>query len=208
MWQILLSSLVIFVSTSIDYIVLLTILFGTLSSDHLKKSILLGQYLGTALLVCLSLAVRFVIVLVPEEWLIGLLGVVPIYIGIRAIFRDEEIEEEAVEEKVAGKKFLEMSLVVTLLTLASGGDNLGVYIPYFASLSSLEIAAVLLVFGIGTFFLCQISYHLAKVPKISETIERYEKIIVPLVFISLGFYILAENGSLSHLLEMLKRLFD
>ena len=119
MWQILLSSLVIFISTSIDYIVLLTILFGTLSSDHLKKSILLGQYLGTALLVCLSLAVRFVIVLVPEEWLIGLLGVVPIYIGIRAIFSDVGIEEVAVEEEVAGKKFLEMSFPMAIMNVKS-----------------------------------------------------------------------------------------
>jgi len=92
---------------------------------------------------------------------------------------------------------------VTLITIASGGDNLGIYIPYFTSLSRSEILVVLGVFVVSIALLCYMSYRLAKISFISETLEKYERIIVPFVFIGLGLYIMIENGTLRYLLTLL-----
>ncbi|MFR6899148.1 cadmium resistance transporter, partial [Streptococcus pneumoniae] len=75
-------------------------------------------------------------------------------------------------------------------------DNLGIYIPYFASLDWSQTLVALLVFVIGIIIFCEISRVLSSIPLIFETIEKYERIIVPLVFILLGLYIMYENGTI------------
>ncbi len=60
-----------------------------------------------------------------------------------------------------------------------GGDNLGIYIPYFTSLAFSEIVITLIVFAFSVAVLCYVSYKLAKISFVSRTLEKYERIIVP-----------------------------
>lgn len=129
--------------------------------------------------------------------MVGLLGLIPIYLGIRfAIVGEGEEEEEEIIERFEQSKANQLFWTVTLLTIASGGDNLGIYIPYFASLDWSQTLVALLVFAIGIIIFCELSRVLSSMPLISETIEKYERIVVPLVFITLGLYIMYENGTI------------
>ncbi|NRE63331.1 cadmium resistance transporter, partial [Enterococcus faecium] len=74
------------------------------------------------------------------------------------------------------------------------------YIPYFTSLAFSEIIIALIVFAISVAVLCYISYKLAKISFVSETLEKYERIIVPIMFIALGIFIMIENVSIQTLL--------
>lgn len=202
MGQTIISAIGVYVSTSIDYLFILIILFAQLPQKKQKWHIYAGQYLGTGLLVAASLIAAYVVNFAPEEWMVGLLGLIPIYLGIRfaIVGEGEEEEEEEVLERLEHSKANQLFWTVTLLTIASGGDNLGIYIPYFASLEWSHILVVLIVFGIGIIVLCELSRGLSSIPLISETIEKYERIIVPLVFIPLGLYIMYENGTIQTLL--------
>lgn len=71
-----------------------------------------------------------------------------------------------------------------------------------AALNTTE-QVVILVFIIGIFILCYLSKRLASVPMIGEVVERYEKAIVPVVFIGLGIFILLENGTIQHLWSLI-----
>ena len=95
-----------------------------------------------------------------------------------------------------------MFWTVSLITIASGGDNLGIYIPFFTSLSFSEIVTSLIVFAISVAVLCYISYKFAKISFVSETLEKYERIIVPIVFIGLGIFIMIENGTIQTILDL------
>lgn len=130
--------------------------------------------------------------------MVGLLGLIPIYLGIRfaIVGEDAEEEEEEIIQRLEQSKANQLFWTVTLLTIASGGDNLGIYIPYFASLDWSQTLVALLVFVIGIIIFCEISRVLSSIPLIFETIEKYERIIVPLVFILLGLYIMYENGTI------------
>ena len=179
-------------------------LFINLSQIHTKKGIrhiFWGQYLGTGILVAVSLFAAYVLNFIPQDWIIGLLGLIPIYLGIRvAVIGEEEEEEEEVVEKLESRGTSRLFWTVALITIASGGDNLGIYIPYFTSLAFSEILIALVVFVISIAILCFISYKLAKISFVSETLEKYERIIVPIVFIGLGIFILVENGTIQTLL--------
>lgn len=198
MGQTIISAIGVYISTSIDYLIILIILFAQLSQNKQKLHIYAGQYLGTGLLVGASLVAAYVVNFVPEEWMVGLLGLIPIYLGIRfaIVGEDAEEEEEEIIERLEQSKANQLFWTVTLLTIASGGDNLGIYIPYFASLDWSQTLVALLVFVIGIIIFCEISRVLSSIPLIFETIEKYERIIVPLVFILLGLYIMYENGTI------------
>ena len=205
MGQTILSAIGVYISTSIDYLVILIILFAQGSQNKQKWHIYAGQYLGTGLLVGASLVATYVVKFVPETWMIGLLGLIPIYLGIRlAIFGEgEEDEDEEIIERLEQSRANQMFWTVALLTIASGGDNLGIYIPYFASLNWSQIIMALIVFAIGIIIFCELSRRLSSIPLISETIEKYERIIVPLVFIPLGLYIMYENGTIETFLNFI-----
>ncbi len=201
MGQTIISAIGVYISTSIDYLIILIILiilFAQLSQNKQKWHIYAGQYLGTGLLVGASLVAAYVVNFVPEAWMVGLLGLIPIYLGIRfaIVGEGEEEEEEEIIERLEQSKANQLFWTVTLLTIASGGDNLGIYIPYFASLDWSKTLVALLVFVIGIIIFCEISRVLSSIPLIFETIEKYERIIVPLVFILLGLYIMYENGTI------------
>lgn len=198
MGQTIISAIGVYISTSIDYLIILIILFAQLSQNKQKWHIYAGQYLGTGLLVGASLVAAYVVNFVPKEWMVGLLGLIPIYLGIRfaIVGEDAEEEEEEIIERLEQSKANQLFWTVTLLTIASGGDNLGIYIPYFASLDWSQTLVALLVFVIGIIIFCEISRVLSSIPLIFETIEKYERIIVPLVFILLGLYIMYENGTI------------
>ncbi|MBA5730162.1 CadD family cadmium resistance transporter [Aerococcaceae bacterium INB8] len=204
MLQRILSALAVYISTSIDYLFILLIIF---SQSHTKKGlhqIYWVQYLGTGILVAISLFAAYVLNFIPQDWIIGLLGLIPIFLGIRvALVGEEEEEEEDVVEKLESRGTNRFFWTFALITIASGGDNLGIYIPYFTSLSFSEIITALIVFALSVAVLCSISYKLAKISFISETLEKYERIIVPIVFIGLGIYILIENGTIQTLLNFI-----
>ncbi|GAA2866344.1 CadD family cadmium resistance transporter [Lactobacillus intestinalis] len=205
MVQTIISAIGVYTSTSIDYLIVLIILFAQLSQNKQKWQIYAGQYLGTGLLVGASLVAAYVVKFVPEAWIVGLLGLIPIYLGIRfaIVGEGKEEEEEETIERLEQSKANHLFWTVTLLTIASGGDNLGIYIPYFASLSWSQTLVALLVFAIGVIIFCELSRVLSSIPLISETIEKYTRIIVPLVFIPLGLYIMYESGTIETFLNFI-----
>lgn len=155
----------------------------------------------------MSLVAAYVVNFVLEAWMVGLLGLIPIYLGIRFAIvgegEEEEEEEEEIIERLEQSKANQLFWTVTLLTIASGGDNLSIYIPYFASLDWAQTLVALLVFAIGVIIFCKLSQVLSSIPLISETIEKYTRIIVPLVFIPLGLYIMYESGTIETFLNFI-----
>lgn len=202
MFQTILTSLGVFISTSIDYLVILLIIFAQLKKSSYKTHIYAGMYAGMGILLAFSLLSAFVISFIPEDWMVGLLGLVPLYMGIHYIFAgEEEADENAIIEKIKDSRSGRLFWTVALLTIASGGDNLAVYIPYFSTLDGSQILLVLIVFALAIIVLVEISQSVADLPQVSETIERHEKWIIPVVFIGLGLYILLENGTIQQILQ-------
>lgn len=112
MIQTIVSAIAVFVATSIDYLLILTILFSQVQTKKGITHIVGGQYLGTTILVAVSLLAAYVLHFIPEEWMIGFLGLVPIILGIRvAVKGDDDEEDEAGElaEKIEARKSSRLS---------------------------------------------------------------------------------------------------
>ena len=49
----------------------------------------IGQYVGSVTLIVVSLFFAFVLNYVIEKWILGLLGLIPIYLGIKVAIYDD-----------------------------------------------------------------------------------------------------------------------
>ena len=137
--QALIAGITSFIATNIDDIVLLTLFFSQVNAGLRVRHIVIGQYLGFAGLILLSLPGFFGGLLIPETW-IGLLGLLPIAIGILKLVRPEEDEEiqTVSEEFLRSQKQSKLTswlspqtYSVAAVTIANGGDNVGIYVPLF-----------------------------------------------------------------------------
>jgi len=205
MTTILLTAIAAYIATSIDYFVILLIFF---SRERRMKSVfgfVIGHYLGMFILYGVSLLAAYGVRFIPESWIIGFLGLVPIGLGLKVAFQKEkETDEEERVEKIEEKTKLHTWALVfsaLLLTVATGGDDLGVFIPLFASYHIVEILWTLLVFLFCIAILCFLSYRLSRFHLIREKLEKYERILVPIVFIAIGLFVLWENGTILKLMS-------
>ncbi|MBD3881354.1 cadmium resistance transporter [Phormidium tenue FACHB-886] len=177
--------------------------FGQVGANLQTRQIVVGQYLGFALLILLSLPGFLGGLLIDEAW-IGLLGLMPIAIGILKLIKPEDEEEEiqTVSEQFLQShkwfRFLKLSpqtYSVVAVTVANGGDNIGIYVPLFAGSSAAELGVILAVYFVLIGVWCYVAQRLAQQPGIARLLSRYGDRLVPWVLIGLGLYILIENGS-------------
>ncbi|MCT4403862.1 cadmium resistance protein CadD [Leuconostoc falkenbergense] len=205
----ILSALGSFIVTNIDDIFVLMLLFSQASSQAkasngrtvkgnriYPKDIVIGQYLGFALLVLISLLATFGVTIIPDQW-VGLLGLIPIYLGVKLFIKGEDEDEGAILSSL--NKFNKFYLSVAFITFANGGDNIGIYVPFFSTLNNNQLVITVVTFFIMVAVWCLIGYRLARFRYVSETLEKYGRWVIPIVFIGLGFYIMAENNIFSNL---------
>lgn len=200
--HLLLIALIGFISTNIDDIFLLTILFSQVGPNLKTKEIIMGQYLGLGILVLISMGVGLGLSAFLSDQL-HLLGLIPIMVGIKVWidYRKNEGSETVgfsfaarrsnKEEGSIWTRFLESPILrVALLIFAGGADNIGIYVPLFSRFTVIELVMVILVFMILVPIWCVLAYKIASNVLIKKNIEKYERMLIPLVFIVLGLLIL------------------
>ena len=90
---------------------------------------------------------------------------------------------------------------MAIVTMANGGDNIGVYTPSFAIRSASEIAVIALIFVVITALWCFLAHTMVNHPKLGLLIRRYGHRLAPVVLIGLGMLILYQAGSSGLLLR-------
>jgi len=190
--EIVFTSLVAFASTNLDDIFILALFFG--SRQYRDKDIVLGQFAGISALIAVSWIGSFIgLVLSPAY--IGLLGLMPVYLGIRGIIRltRNQYEDHDVSGNLLKKENLYPILAVASVTVANGGDNISIYLPLFAALSIDHQLAMTMVFLAMTAIWCALAKYVTRHPLIKNSIDRYGHSVTPFVLILLGLYILYQS---------------
>lgn len=200
MFETITTAAILYIATAVDLLVILLIFFARANNYQQYKDIYIGQYLGSLTLIIVSLFFAYVLNYVPDKWILGLLGLIPIYLGIKvAIFDDCEGERRAKDE-LNKKGLSELSKAVAVVTLAScGADNIGLFVPYFTTINNYELVITLITFVILIFILVFTAQKLANIPGLGEVIERFSRWIMSIVYIGLGLFIIIENGTVQKL---------
>ena len=195
MIQNIVTSIILYSGTAVDLLIILMLFFAKRKSRKDIINIYLGQFLGSVSLILLSLLFAFVLNYIPSKEILGLLGLIPIFLGLKVLLLGDS-DGEAIAKDGLRKDNKNLIFLVAMITFAScGADNIGVFVPYFTTLNLANLIVTLLTFLVMIYLLVFSAQKLAQVPSVGETLEKYSRWFIAVVYLGLGIYILIENNS-------------
>ena len=197
------TSIILYSGTAVDLLIILMLFFAKRKSRKDIINIYLGQFLGSVSLILLSLLFAFVLHYIPSKGILGLLGLIPIFLGLKVLFLGDS-DGETIAKEGLRKDNKNLIFLVAMITFAScGADNIGIFVPYFITLNLADLIVALLTFLVMIYLLVFSAQKLAQVPSVGETLEKYSRWFIAVVYLGLGMYILIENNSF----DMLRTVF-
>ncbi|GBF82314.1 cadmium resistance transporter [Aphanothece sacrum] len=206
--SIVLTGIFSFIATNLDDLLILTLFFSQKEHKSQVYSIVIGQYLGFTIIILASLPGFLGGLMIPKEW-IGFLGLVPLIIGIKSLFNQEDNNDDIKikltqpvfngEQKSNSwiryfRRYLNSTvLYVASVTIANGGDNISIYLSLFSQKNLLDLTIILLIFYFLVGVWCFLAYWLVSHQIIAKIFLKYGRIITPFVLISLGIFILIDG---------------
>jgi len=195
------------IATTFDDNIYLTAFFGKVNRQFRPRHVVIGEFLGFTALVIASLPGLLGGLILPASW-IGLLGFLPIAIGTRNFLSREEPIAQAVssgnpsiDTAPPRKQSLRSTLRdrqtyrVSAVTIANGGNNIGIYVPLFASSSFASVGVIVSICYAAVGLWCLLSFCMTRNPLMAPVLSRYGQKVFPLILIWLGFSILQKSGS-------------
>ncbi|MFN8518736.1 MAG: cadmium resistance transporter [Chloroflexota bacterium] len=184
---VVLLGIALFVGTNLDDLLLLVAWFA--AGDRRTAEIVAGQYIGVGLLVAISLAGAALAEAVAATNL-HLLGLVPLALGIWKVIgllrgrEPESVRPSPTRSVVA----------VASLTVINGADNVGAYVPVFASFDGAGLLVMLVTFAVMITLWCAAARALVQHPVVGAQLRRHGHILLPIVLIVIGLLILFTPG--------------
>ena len=216
--NVFIEGIIAFTVTNIDDMMILLLLFSQIDSNFRKRHIFIGQYLGFFAIIMLSLPGFFGGLFIQREWL-GLLGIIPIAIGMKQLINQQIETTESTEVQTVNPDFPQLlhpnpvfsfflsilhpnTYQVAAITIANSGDNISVYIPLFAGQDFVSLGIIIAVFlamvGVG----CGIAYLLTSQVTIGYILSRYGRAMIPFILMSLGLFIMYDRGTFKLLTQI------
>ena len=195
MVQNVVTSIILYSGTAVDLLIILMLFFAKRKSRKDIINIYLGQFLGSVSLILLSLLFAFVLHYIPSKGILGLLGLIPIFLGLKVLFLGDS-DGETIAKEGLRKDNKNLIFLVAMITFAScGADNIGIFVPYFITLNLADLIVALLTFLVMIYLLVFSAQKLAQVSSVGEILEKYSRWFIAVVYLGLGIYILIENNS-------------
>ncbi len=192
-----------FFATNIDDILILLLLFSKVNVTLRGWHIVTGQYLGFTAIIIASLPGFVGGLIISRQW-IGLLGLIPIAIGLSSLLNQEDSKLENVEAEVnllnnssIGNIISPQIYSVAAITFANGSDNISTYAPLFASSNWWDIAIILSIFFMMVGLWCYTAYRLTHLPSLPKQLTDSIQNFIPFIFIGLGVSIILGCKALS-----------
>lgn len=196
------TSVTSFLATNIDDLMVLMLFFSRLNANFRPRHLILGQYLGFSLILLASSLGLLFGLLVSKEW-IGLLGFIPLSIGIKQLWsRENENYLQEVRGDLTSSqnrsffpRLPSQTYHIAAITVANGGDNIGIYTSLFANNTPMHVLIIVIIFYIMLGIWCALAYFLISHPQGAKIVALYGNKISPFIYIILGIYILLESRS-------------
>ncbi|GAA2710357.1 hypothetical protein Apa02nite_082160 [Actinoplanes palleronii] len=185
----------LFAVTNIDDIVILALFFAQGAGvKGATRNIAAGQYLGFTAIVAVAVAAAFGATFLPES-AVPYLGLLPLALGVKAAVQAwrhrGDDDDDGPEAGSGGPGILEVAAV----TFANGGDNIGVYVPVFATAGVGGMSVYVAVFLVLVAVWVAAGRYFATRPVIAKALSRWGHVLLPVVLIGIGLLIVVEGGA-------------
>jgi cadmium resistance protein CadD (predicted permease) len=175
-----------FAATNIDDIFILMLFFGSRNDFH---KVFLGQLMGIMALAFVSYFISLLGYIVDPRY-IGLMGFFPVYLGTKQLILLTSKQDNPQNTSIIAKS---SAFAIAGITMANGGDNIGIYTPLFTRMKQLDFALTVFVFALMVYLWCFIAQYLAHHRFLAKSLDRWGHQLMPVVLILLGIYILYDS---------------
>ena len=201
----IIAGVVTYWSTAIDLLIILMLFFAKVKDKKGVRDIYIGQFLGSGLLILVSLFFAVILHYVPDKRLLGFLGIIPVFLGIKALILGDSDGEKMANEKLKDTNQNNLIKTLIFITIVScGADNVGLFVPSFISLALPKLLITLIVFLIMIFLLVFIAQKSVSIPTVGTVLEKYSRWFIGIVYIFIGGSVLIENGSIQLFINLIK----
>ncbi|MEV0232072.1 cadmium resistance transporter [Nonomuraea sp. NPDC050786] len=186
----------LFAATNIDDILILALFFAQGAGRRgAAARVVAGQYLGFLGILAVATAAAFGATFLPEP-VLPYLGLLPLALGLKAAWQAWQNHRDGGEDDLTGvRDGGPKALEVAAVTFANGGDNLGVYVPVFATAGAGSMSVYIVVFLALVAVWCAAGRFFATRPIIAQALSRWGHVLLPIVLIGIGVLILVEGGA-------------
>lgn len=180
----------LFVGVNLDFFVILLFLL----QKYRFKDTLVGYILGMLSVFLISSLLGQTIQTFVPEWAIGLLGLIPIYMGIKGE-DDDEVQ--------ANHQYKGILSVLFIYIASCGADNIAVYVPVLATMSLHAVIITAIYFIILTIISITLAYYFGKLSFIQKFFQRWGEHATRIIYILIGLFVMIDTGLFTHILKWL-----
>ena len=182
-----------FIGTNLDNLILLVALYSRFPQH--SRTVATGYVGGMLLIGAISAVVGEGGGLIPLDSL-GMLGVVPIALGIMALFQLFQNKQTGETNKLASETSHKTVFLSVLITqLSNGADSIITFSIFLAESTDTTDYLIALTFLGMTGVFAWLAYYLLRHRKLGDVVDRYGHYVTPFILILVGVYILSNTAS-------------
>lgn len=178
-----------FVSVNLDFFFMLIFLLNQYRLDR----VILGYLVGNIILLTLSFTVGKALALFLPEWVLGLLGFLPIWLALHD--NDEANKTKASHSEV-------LSVLLTYLSVCSG-CNLAIFLPVLTGETWPQFLLTLCFIGGLAVLVVLLIKLIANIPAVTRLMQHDGEKLMRVCYILVGLWVFWDSGLISHVLAWL-----
>lgn len=175
-----------FLSVNLDFFFMLIFLLN----KYQMSKVMIGYLLGNLTLLILSYAVGKALLVFLPEWLLGILGILPIYLA----FHDDD---DSADDKHHHSQIV--SVMLTYLSVCAG-CNLSIFLPVLVGEDLLHFLMTLVFIGTLTLLVVLVIKVIANVPAVTGVMEKYGEKLMKTCYVLIGLWVFWDSGLISHVI--------
>lgn len=178
-----------FLGVNFDFFFMLLLLL----KKYRISQVIMGYLIGVIILLTASYSAGAVLASFLPEWVLGILGVLPIYMAIHD--NDEEQNNNSKQSPI-------LTVLLTYLSVCSG-CVLAIFLPVMAGASLNNFFFALLIIALLTIVIVFIVKLVADMKVVTELMDRYGEVLMKVCYVLIGVYVFWDSGLISHLIALL-----
>ena len=178
-----------FLSVNLDFFFMMIFL--------LKKyrfwQVMLGYLVGNLILLTASFVIGKTLTLFLPEWLLGALGILPIWLAFRA---DDDDDGDRTSRSPV------VSVLVTYLSVCAG-CNLSIFLPVLVGETMLHFLMTLVFIGSLTIIVVALIKLVADIPVVERLMAAHGERLMKVCYVLIGLYVFWDSGLITHLMALI-----
>nr|WP_179950330.1 cadmium resistance transporter [Lactiplantibacillus garii] len=178
-----------FLSVNLDFFFMLIFLL----KKYRVRQVVVGYLLGNIILLTASFFIGKTLALFLPEWLLGVLGFLPIWMALR---NDDDDDADRTSSSPV------LSVLVTYLSVCAG-CNLSIFLPVLAGETMLHFLMTLGLVGVLTVAVVIVIKLIADVPVVERGMAAHGERLMKVCYVLIGLYVFWDSGLISHLMTLI-----